>query len=68
MDVVTKRVHELRGSTIRTDEELKRLIDRANPSDERDAYMVARTAKALGDMLEVAIIDENGCLVENTEV
>jgi len=30
--------------------------------------MVARTAKALGDMLEVAIIDENGCLVENTEV
>jgi len=67
LNVVVKRVHELQGSTVRTEGELKRLIESGDPSDDRDAYMVARTAKTLGDLLEVAIIDTDGNLVENSE-
>ena len=67
LDVVVKRVHELRGSTTRTDSELKRLLESANPEDTTDAYMVAKTAKTLGDLLEIAIIDEEGNLVDPEE-
>lgn len=65
LDAVVKRVHEVRGSTIKIDGELRQLIDNSDPADERDAYMVAKTAKSLGELLEVTIIDKDGKLMES---
>lgn len=67
LDVVVKRVHELRGSTRKTESELVKLLRRGNPSDMTDAYMVAKTASALGDLLEIAVLDENGCIIQQEE-
>lgn len=67
LDVVVKRVHELRGSTGKTESELKKLLRSGNPLDMTHAYMVAKTARALGDLLEVAILDEDGQIIEHEE-
>ena len=67
LDVVVKRVHELRGSTTKTAAELKNILAEANLSDLTDAYLVAKTAKTLGDLLEVAILDMDGNIIQEQE-
>ncbi len=60
LDAVLARVRELKGGTIRLMQELKQLLSNSNPANDRDAYLVAKTAVALGQLLEVAILDKNG--------
>lgn len=67
LDVIVKRVHELRGSTMKTESELKKLLQSGNPSDMTDAYMVAKTATTLGALLEIAILDEHGQIIQHEE-
>lgn len=64
LDVVVKRVHELSGVTRKTESELNNLLQQGNPSDMMDAYMVAKTARALGDLLEIAILDKDGQIIQ----
>ena len=67
LDVVVKRVHELRESTMKTESELNKLLRLGAPSDMTDTYMVAKTARALGDLLEVAILDGDGNIIQQEE-
>ncbi len=60
---VLRRVDELHESTDEVDRALDRLLNRGNPADLGDAYQVARTAKTLGDLLDVAIVDKNGNII-----
>ena len=60
---VLRRVDELHESTDEVDRALDRLLNRGNPADLGDVYQVARTAKTLGDLLDVAIVDKNGNII-----
>ena len=40
--------------------QLRQLLKEADASSEADAYMVARTAKTLADLLEVPVLDKDG--------
>jgi flagellin-like hook-associated protein FlgL len=54
------RVDELDDSTTKLSDELKRLLVMSVAEDEADAYLVSRTAVALGQLLEVAVLDREG--------
>lgn len=56
---VLSRIDELHESTDEVDRALAQLLNRGNPANLEDAYKVARTAKTLGDLLDVAIVDKN---------
>lgn len=60
LDALLARVRELKESTVRLMEELEHLLVISNPENDQDAYLVARTAVALGQLLEVAILDKDG--------
>ena len=60
---VLRRVDELHESTDEVDRALDRLLNQGNPADFEDAYQVARTAKTLGALLDVAIVDKNGNII-----
>lgn len=60
LDTVLLRVDELNKNTIRLKLELECLLNKCDPRNEEDAYLVAKTAKALGQLLEVAILDKDG--------
>ncbi len=68
LDAVVKRVHELKGTTAKTDSELKKILSDANVKVISDAYMVAKTAKTLGELLEIAILDETGQIIPEKEL
>ena len=67
LDVVVKRVHELKGTTTRTDSKLKKILSEANEKVLSNAYMVAKTAKTFGELLEIAILDETGQIILEKE-
>lgn len=58
--LVLRRVDELREATDELDTTLRLLLEQGDPANLEDAYNVARTAKALGDLLDIAITDKNG--------
>ena len=60
LDAVLARVAELKKSTIKLRIELENLLSSASPDNEHDAYLVAKTAVALGQLLDVAILDKDG--------
>ena len=60
---VLLRVDELHESTDEVDRALDQLLNQGNPANLEDAYKVARTASSLGDLLDVAIVDENGNII-----
>ena len=60
LDVVLARVAELKESTVKLKEELERLLATSSPENEQHAYIVAKSAVALGQLLEVAILDKEG--------
>jgi len=65
LTVVLRRVYELSEATDELDRALHLLLEQGDPANLNDAYNVARTAKALGDLLDVAITDKNGNLLLN---
>jgi hypothetical protein len=62
--IIDKRVDELSNSIKKIQLDLLKLITEGNPSNDKDAYMVAQTAKSLANILEAKVIDESGVLVE----
>jgi hypothetical protein len=63
LDAVLARVGELKDSTIKLKNELDHLLSISSPTNEQDAYLVAKSALALGQLLEVAILDKSGTIV-----
>lgn len=63
LKIALRRVDELHAATDEVDKALKRLLDEGDPARLEDAYDVARTAKALGELLDVAITDKNGNII-----
>ena len=55
-----RRVDELHEATDEVDKALQGLLDKGNPANLEDAYNVARTAKTLGDLLDVSIAGKIG--------
>ena len=58
--IVLRRVDEVHKATDETDQALQGLLYRSSSANLEDAYKVARTAKALGELLDVTFVDENG--------
>ncbi len=65
LDVLEQRADELRERTGQTRSELENLLETCDAAVDEDAYMVAQAASALGQMLEIAIIDEDGTILED---
>lgn len=63
--IVLRRVDEVYEATDKTDQALQRLLDRSSSASLEDAYKVARTAKALGELLDVTFVDRNGNITLN---
>ena len=63
LDAVLARVTELKDSTIKLKNELDHILSVSSPTNEEDAYRVAKSALALGQLLEVAILDKTGTIV-----
>ncbi|MYA22663.1 MAG: hypothetical protein F4Z30_07710 [Gemmatimonadetes bacterium] len=63
--IVLRRVDEVYEATDKTDQALQRLLDRSSSASLEDAYKVARTAKALGELLDVTFVDKNGNITLN---
>lgn len=63
LDAVLARVSEVKTSTIKLTNELENLLSSSSPDDERDAYKVAKVAVSLGQLLDVAILDEDGRII-----
>ena len=54
---------ELKETTLKVQSELEHLLSISTPETEEDAYMVAKVAVSLGQLLEVAILDKEGKIV-----
>ena len=63
LDVGLARVEELYTATDEVDGALNDLLASASISRMEDVYAVARTAKALADLLDVALLDTDGNLL-----
>ena len=63
--IVLRRVDELHEATDQADRALQNLLDQSSPANLEDAYKVARTAKALGELLDVTFVDKNGNITLN---
>ena len=63
LDAVLARVAELKNSTIKLKNKLNHLLSVSSPANEKDAYRVAKSALALGQLLEVAILDKTGTII-----
>ena len=63
--IVLRRVDEVHEATDETDQALQSLLYRSSPASLEDAYKVARTAKALGELLDVTFVDKNGNITLN---
>ena len=63
LDAVLARVAELKASTITLRIELENLLSSSSPQNEHDAYLVAKTAVALGKVLDIAILDREGRII-----
>ena len=63
--IVLRRVDEVHEATDETDQALQSLLYRSSSASLEDAYKVARTAKALGELLDVTFVDKNGNITLN---
>lgn len=63
LDAVLARVTELKESTIKLTYELEHLLSSSSPDNEHDAYRVAKVAVSLGQLLDVAILDNDGRII-----
>ncbi len=63
LGAVLARVAEVKGNTIKLQNELENLLSSASPDNEHDVYLVAKTAVALGQLLDVAILDKDGRVI-----
>jgi hypothetical protein len=63
LDAVLARVTELKETTLNVQRELEELLSISTPENESDAYMVAKIAVSLGQLLEIAILDKEGKIV-----
>ena len=63
LDAVLARVAELKETTLNVQRELEELLSISTPENESDAYMVAKIAVSLGQLLEIAILDKEGKIV-----
>ena len=63
LKAVVSRVDEVEGSTRELKSKLEQLLDTCSPTNEEEAYMVARAAVSLGALLEIAILDKSGKLI-----
>src|SRR5690606_4880872 len=59
LKVILQRVDELHSATDQVDRALQALLETSSVDRMEDVYAVARTAKALADLLDVAILDED---------
>lgn len=64
LDVVVKRVKEIMYTTKKTVTELTQLLSNSDPKELEDTYMVAKTAKTLGQLLEISILGKDGRIIE----
>lgn len=65
LHIILRRIDELKSSTIEIRNKVEELLQHLNPdSPIEDKYFLARTAKSLGDLLDVAILDKNGNLIQ----
>lgn len=62
LETAMSRVDELYTATGEVDGALADLLGRASIDRTEDVYAVVKTAKALADLLDVALLDENGNL------
>lgn len=63
LDVVLARVAEVKKSTVKMKNELESLLSSSSPDNEYDAYLVAKTAVSLGQILDIAILDKDGRII-----
>ena len=63
LDAVLARIAEVKKSTIKLQNELETLLSSSSPKDEHDTYLVAKTSVALGQLLDIAILDQNGRII-----
>ena len=63
LKVATKRVRELFRATNEIDKALNELIARSSVENVDEVYAVAQTARALADLLDVALLDTDGNLL-----
>jgi hypothetical protein len=63
LKAVVSRVDELEERTVELRSKLEQLLDSCSPTNEEEAYMVARAAVSLGALLEIAILDKSGKLI-----
>ena len=63
LDAVLARVSEIKTSTVKLNSKLGKLIDASIPKNEEEAYRIAKTAVALGQLLDVSILDKNGTII-----
>jgi len=65
LDVILDRISELKTSTIAIRERVEDILKQTtSKSTLEDLYFLARTAKTLGDLLDVAILDKKGNLLQ----
>jgi len=63
LEAVLARVSEMKETTLKVQGELEELLSISTPDFEKDAYMVAKVAVSLGQLLEIAILDKEGKIV-----
>lgn len=65
LDVILDRITELKTSTVAIREKVEEILKHTtSKSSLKDLYFLARTAKSLGDLLDVAILDKKGNLLQ----
>lgn len=65
LHIILRRIDELKTSTIEIKNKIEELLQKlTSESPLEDLYFLARTAKSLGDLLDVAILDKNGNLIQ----
>ncbi|MBA4251987.1 MAG: hypothetical protein C0425_10025 [Chlorobiaceae bacterium] len=65
LHIILRRIDELKTSTIEIRNKVEELLQQlTSESPLEDLYFLARTAKSLGDLLDVAILDKNGNLIQ----
>jgi hypothetical protein len=60
LDAIMSRVAELKRTTISATDELRMLIGKSDSQNQSDVYMVAKTTVALGKLLEIQLLDQEG--------
>ena len=63
LDAVLARVTEVKKSTVNLQNELETLLSSSSPQNEHDTYLVVKTSVALGQLLDIAILDKNGRII-----